>query len=365
VALGSAPVHYVQRADLGSLPTGSRVQYEVSGYEGAFTAPKGLNQPFSILAVGDIGRGTPGQKKLAGVMAKQNADMAFLLGDIAYPYGRVSDYRKFFFPIQNAETTSPRRGAPLLRNILSVGVTGNHDTSFRNLDRYPDGLAYYAYWFAPVSGPPMPMKINGSEAAISALKNASGGKLERLGNFSFFYGNSRWVVLDGNPYVNWRDPKLRQWLDLELQRSRSSTWSFVAVHEPLYHSSKTHAEDIGIRVIADLLDKHRVDIVFAGHIHNYQRSLPMKAVSGKLRLDHAFDGQTRTRADGTIHIISGGGGAELYDRKQSDNPASWQPFTMKLKSTYSFTRVDVSGRELILRQIDSEGRTIDGIRLTK
>jgi Icc-related predicted phosphoesterase len=365
VALGQSGVHYVQRAELSPLQPGARVQYEVLGYQGTFVAPKSGSQPFSFLAVGDIGRGTPGQRKLAPAMAKQSVDMAVLLGDIAYPYGRVSDYRKYFFPIQNADSTSPKVGAPMLRNVLSVGVPGNHDTAYRNLERYPDGLAFYAYWFAPVNGPAKLAKIRGSASAVSALKEASGGHLERLGNFSFSYGNSRWVVLDANPYVNWRDPVLRSWLEAELKRSQSATWSFVAMHAPPYHSSKTHAEDTGMRSIVDLFTKYKVDVMFAGHIHNYQRSFPLKTASGKMTIDHGFDGKTRTKADGTLHIISGGGGAEIYDRKQANDPASWQPFTAQFKTVNSFTRVDVKGRELILRQIDSDGRTVDQIRLTK
>ncbi len=365
VQLGSVPIHYVQRADLTPLAPGALVRYEAGGSVGTFRAPKAPAQNFSFLAVGDIGRGTSGQKKLATTMAAQNADLAVLLGDLAYPFGRVMDYRDFFFPIQNADASSAVRGAPVLRNTLSIAVTGNHDTAYRNLGRYPDGLAYYAYWFAPTSGPSMPLKIKGTPAQLAALGEAAGGQLDRIGNYSFSYGNSRWVVLDSNVYVNWRDPALRQWLEGELRKSQQATWSFVAMHVPPYHSSKTHAGDTNTRVIVDLFTQFKVDVMFAGHIHNYQRSRPFKTKSGAMTLDRAFNGTTATRADGTLHIVSGGGGAEIYDRKQSDMPATWQPFTAQLKADHSFTRVDVKGRELVLRQIDKDGGTIDQIRLTK
>jgi hypothetical protein len=365
VTLGKVPTHYVQHASLPGLPAGARVEYRVGDYRGTFIAPKSPGQSFSFIAVGDIGRGTPGQRRLAPQMLAQQPDFAVLLGDIAYPYGRVSDYRKYFFPIQNSDTTSPKEGASLLRNTLSVGVTGNHDTTFRNLKRYPDGLAYYAYWSAPLNGPKMPLKINGSAAAISALQTAAGGNLERLGNFTFTYGNSRWVVIDANSYVNWHDPKLRQWLEIELQRSQGATWSFLAMHEPAYHSSRQHASDTQIRSIADLISKYKVDVVFAGHIHNYERSKPIQTINGKAIIDQIFDGRSHTKAKGTIHIVSGAGGAELYDPKQTDKPSTWQPYTAQFKSVYSFTKVDVNGRSLILRQINTDGKTIDEMRLTK
>ncbi|MEZ0326334.1 MAG: metallophosphoesterase [Fimbriimonas sp.] len=365
VAFGRVPTHYVQMSEIHELSAGASVRYEAGGKSGTFIAPKAGDTPYSFLAVGDIGRGTPGQKKLAGVMADQEADFAVLLGDIAYPNGRLMDYRNYFFPIQNADTNSPTIGAAVLRNTLTIPVTGNHDTAFRNLERYSDGLAFYAYWLTPDSGPKMPLKIKGTPAQVNALNEASGGKLGRIGNYSFSYGNSRWVILDSNVYVDWQHPAMREWLEGELQKSQSATWSFVAMHVPPYHSSKTHAGDTNTRAIVDLFTKYKVDIMFAGHIHNYQRSLPMKTDNGSMTLDRAFDGKSITQADGTIHIISGGGGGELYDRAQGDDPTSWQSFTAQLKSVHSVTRVDVKGRELMLRQIDADGRTIDEIRLTK
>ena len=369
VAMPGKSPYYIHRAVIHSVSPGARIRYSLGygsrSYEGSFVIPKSDRQPFSFLAVGDIGRGTLGQKKLAVRLAGEKADFVTLLGDIAYPHGTASDYRTYFFPIQNSDVSAANRGAPLLRNILTVPVLGNHDNSFRNLSRYPDGLAYYVNWSSPVNGPVMPLKIKGSPAAIEALRKAALGNLSRIGNYSFSYGNSRWVVLDSGSHVNWGDPELRRWLSTELAKSQRATWSFVAMHAPPYHSSRTHAEDIGMRAIAELFTRYRVDLLFTGHIHNYQRSYPMTFMNKQYTIDRNFDGKSATKADGTICIISGGGGAELYDVAQSDNPSTWQPFTATLKSVHSFTRVDVRGRELILRQIDKEGRTIDQIRLTK
>jgi acid phosphatase type 7 len=70
-----------------------------------------------------------------------------------------------------------------------------------------------------------------------------------------------------------------------------------------------------------------VDVVFNGHVHNYQRSVPLKfdiaetekpgkiawkdlagkEVAGKFSLDTNFDGITRTRPKGIIYIVSGAG----------------------------------------------------------
>ena len=64
--------------------------------------------------------------------------------------------------------------------------------------------------------------------------------------------------------------------------------------------------------------------------------------------------------------MTGAGGAELYDRWQTDAKASWQPWTRAFVSDkHSFTVLDVDGKTLKLRQLDAEGHELDAITLTK
>ena len=73
-------------------------------------------------------------------------------GDIVYEYGLISEYREKFWPVYNADEPS-ESGAPLLRSTLFVAAPGNHDTDTRDLDKYPDALAYYLFWDQPLNGP--------------------------------------------------------------------------------------------------------------------------------------------------------------------------------------------------------------------
>jgi hypothetical protein len=66
-----------------------------------------------------------------------------ITGGIVYARGRISEYREKFWPIYNAEEASPSRGAPLLRSTLFLAAPGNDDIGTRDLDTYPDGLAYF------------------------------------------------------------------------------------------------------------------------------------------------------------------------------------------------------------------------------
>ena len=96
-----------------------------------------------------------------------------------------------------------------------------------------------------------------------------------------------------------------------------------------------------------------------GHVHNYQRSFPLRfqarpGIKGKLvsrkgnvigtgTLDKKFDGKTETKPDGVIYLVTGAGGAELYNPEQQNRPSSWQGFTAKYYAEkHSLTLVDVS-----------------------
>jgi len=138
-----------------------------------------------------------------------------------------------------------------------------------------------------------------------------------------------------------------------------------------------------MRLVSEILEHRGVDIVFAGHVHNYQRTHPLRflakpapdrtfkagssyAIDGDFEIDTAFDGVTDTTPDGVLYIVTGAGGAGAYDPDQTDNVPTWQPFTTKLVSdVYSFTVVDVEGLKLTLRQISETGDELDRIVVTK
>jgi hypothetical protein len=138
-----------------------------------------------------------------------------------------------------------------------------------------------------------------------------------------------------------------------------------------------------MRLISDILEHRGVDIVFNGHVHNYQRSRPLKflakpapdrtfkaassyVIDGDFEIDESFDGLADTTPDGVLYIVTGAGGAGAYDPDQTDNVPTWQPFTVKLVSdVYSFTVVDVDGPRLTLKQISEQGEELDRIVVTK
>ena len=123
-----------------------------------------------------------------------------------------------------------------------------------------------------------------------------------MANFSFDYGNSHWTVLDANTYMDWNNPALREWLTKDLAAAQSATWRFVAFHQPGFNSSVEHFPEQQMRPLSPIFEAGHVDIVFSGHVHNYQRSFPLTfprrtrwrrpgakgEVAGEWKLDKAF-----------------------------------------------------------------------------
>ena len=189
-----------------------------------------------------------------------------------------------------------------------------------------------------------------------------------MASFSFDYANSHWTVLDSNPGVDWRDPALRRWVVDDLAAAKKARWRFVGFHHPGFHSSKAHFNDQQMRVLADVFEAGAVDLVFAGHVHNYQRSHPMRyqALDGTWTLDTSFDGVKATRPSGVIYIVTGAGGAPLYDPAQQDAPETWQSFTTRFVSkVHSLSVVEVDGGRLLLRQVAADGQEVDRFTITK
>jgi len=340
-------------------------------------ARKTSGQPYTFEVFGDCGQDTVAQRQIAGLTMDAKPDFVMLTGDIVYSRGRISEYRPKHFGVYNSTEM------PLLGATLFIGAPGNHDIATLDLTTNPDAQAFFYYWRQPMNGPQRKFggknspAIKGDEADVKAFLDAAGAAFPSAANFSFDYGNAHWLVLDSNPYVDMMDAGLRAWISSDLKAAGKATWRFVAFHHPGFNSSKSHFKEQQLRKLSPLFEELGVDIVFAGHVHNYQRSYPMKfvpaadapaagEVGGTWTLDKDFDGAGKSRPKGVIYLVTGGGGAKLYNPEQQDDSASWQPFTYKhISKQNSFTSVQVDGKNLAFRQIADDGSEVDRFKVTK
>lgn len=394
VAVDTIAPHRIYRVTLTGLKPGGEVEYRLRrNTETVFTARarvrKHAEQPYKFVVMGDCGTGSKEQKKVAYQVHRNSPDFVMIPGDLVYNNGRISEYRPSFFPVYSPEKPAPEDGAPLLRSTLFLGGLGQHDTE-ASLANHPDGFAYYLYWSHPLNGPPLKAggpntyPLVGAQARQQAILDAAGGRYPRMATYSFDYGNAHWTVLDTwNPHVDWNAPELRAWLKDDLEKAKGATWRFVSSYLPPFNSSTAYPNTQKMRVVADLFQDAGVDIVFSGYAHSYQRTYPLRfaadpkpqgpvkdpghKVPGRFAFDRRFDGKEHTTANGVLYIVSGGGGNPgLHSPEQTDNPKTWQPYTVKYHASLNqFTLIDIDGKKLHLRQISLEGDELDRLTLTK
>jgi acid phosphatase type 7 len=386
--------HIVYRARLTNLVAGEEFQYRVlkNGkpvFDATGHARKNQRQPYRFVLFGDCAQGTPSQNAVAYQAYLAKPDFIFIPGDIVYGAGRISEYRTKFFPVYNSDEPSAANGAPLLRSLPFIAAPGNHDTDLANFQRFPDALAYFLYWDQPLNGPVPPSDavkathvLTGSSEAQATFSDGAKPRYPRMANFSFDYGNAHWTVLDANTYMDWHNPSLQEWLKKDLAAAQSATWRFVAFHQPGFNSSKEHFSEQQMRVLSPTFEAGHVDVVFAGHVHNYQRSFPLEfqpkaqpdgapagpkgEIAGDWKLDKEFGDGDHAKPHGVVYIVSGAGGAGLYNPEQQTDPASWQAFTNKfISQVHSLSVVDIDGKTLRFKQVSETGEQVDAWRIAK
>jgi hypothetical protein len=102
-----------------------------------------------------------------------------------------------------------------------------------------------------------------------------------------------------------------------------------------------------IRPLTKLFDRYRMDVVWNGHIHSYERTWPIR------------DGVT-TEENGTVYVVAGGGGGGL----EQAGPIR-PPFQNNVKRGHHFVFVAINGKTLELKSYDLEGRLFDTVVIKK
>lgn len=98
--------------------------------------------------------------------------------------------------------------------------------------------------------------------------------------YSFEVGGAHWIMLGSYTDFETGSPQL-EWLAKDLasvDRTRTP-WLFAAVHAPWYNSNTAHYNETSeyyFRKSAEsMLKDAKLDVMFAGHVHAYERSYPV------------------------------------------------------------------------------------------
>jgi hypothetical protein len=369
--------------------TGSVFSFAVEGDEGYFPVAPSTTPATIVSYEARIAHliYNAGNIPLPGSPSRPQADFVLNTGDNVYNQGSEGNYRDFFFPVFNNNIDSNETGAPIMRSLLYFIVDGNHDLGSTGVsanlladDSAPqfagnldggDALAFYNNLYYPLNGPAGfdiqntwnngTSTANGftltylgksytSPSAIAAFRESTKvdtGKgmtpqIDHMGNYSFDYGNAHFLFLDANPHLfngnlpsgtvdttappffTPYPPDLANWVVNDLDKS-TKLWKIVVFHQPSFTSGDATLLNSQMRSVAKILEDHGVNIVFNGHEHNYQRTLPIRATartatpasttSGKpaVHIDASYDGQRQTVPDGVLYIVEGAGGNRDFD----------------------------------------------------
>ncbi|MEM7200014.1 MAG: metallophosphoesterase [Planctomycetota bacterium] len=155
---------------------------------------------------------------------------------------------------------------------------------------------------------------------------------ERL--YTFAWGPVRFVAVDLNQELH-SDHATLDHLKKSLG-SAEEPWRVVFGHQPILSSSRQGDRPDLKAYLWPALKEMNVDVVFFGHDHNYQR---FGAAPGEPLL-----------------VVTGGGGKSVYELKDDARvAASYQG--------YHYTRVDVTGRTMVLTAVALDGREVDRFEL--
>jgi predicted MPP superfamily phosphohydrolase len=262
-----------------------------------------LIKPTSILAsnssktrfgvIGDFGTGESDEFAVAAQMLNAHRsselDLVLAVGDNIYPNGSGRYFAKHF--------EEPFEGL-LKERVKFYAALGNHDVEQGRHDQ----LQYPLF------------NMGGSNYYIISRGN---------GLVDIF-------VIDSTAY----DAGQANWLENSLRASRAR-WKIAAMHHPLYSSGKKHGSDPRLRAkLEPLLTRYNVQVVFAGHDHVYERTLPQKGIQ---------------------HFITGAGGK----MRRGDIDIKSQIRAASYDEDNSFMIIEVDEDEMAFKSISENGDVVD------
>ena len=241
--------------------------------------------PVRFMAFGDSGSGDDDQRALRDRMFDMPYDLVLHTGDIAYDSGTIDQYEDHVFAVY----------ARLLRNVPMFPIAGNHDY------KSDDGQAFRDVFALPDDA-------------------------ERF--YSFDWGRVHFVGLDTEADYGLQ----AAWLAADLAATRLP-WRIVYMHHPMY-SSGAHGSDLALRaLLAPVFARGGVQLVLAGHDHDYERMHPQ---------------------NGVAYVVTGGGGRRTRAVDRSE-------FTAFAASVIHFVYVEVGADQLVLHAIDGAGVEFDSM----
>lgn len=242
-----------------------------------------------LAVAGDVGTGDVAAWATAAVVdryeTEREYDALVLLGDNVYPDGDPDEVdRTVFEPFADVLDGSTRM----------LAVLGNHDVRDGNATAQAAALGMPGRWYATHLDGVLVVSLDSTLAD---------------------------------------DPAQLAWLESTLAEAEAE-WIVATMHHPMY-SAGWHGSSVDVRArFEPIFEAYGVDLVLAGHDHDYQRSVPL---------------------DGISYVVSGGA-AKLRRTDRAD-------FTAVSWSTHHFVDLLVWPDRIEGRAVDHDGRVFDTFTL--
>lgn len=286
-----------------------------------------LSDGYNAILVGDpqIGsggylNGMDGWKNTVTKALTQFTDTSFILsaGDQVNTSTSEAEYNGFFSPEE-------------LTSMPLIPAVGNHDNN-----------SLYA-------------KHYNSPNESSAYGTTSAG-----GDYWFTYGNTLYMVLNSNTMsVATHDAFMKEAIE---SAGSGVVWKVVMFHHSIY-SSASHSTESTINTFRNnlypVMDKYDIDVVLAGHDHDYTRTFQMEGGVAQNAVESSV-----TNPVGTLYITANSGSGSKYYELKSPNTsyeaARWQG------KVPSYSNLEVTNDSFTITTYRSDdGSVIDTYTITK
>ena len=221
-----------------------------SVYFRTFMAPSDTSD-LHFTVVGDWGAGSSATTNVANNQNATDPPLIVTVGDNAYENGTLSDW--------DNNAIVPAYENSILRRAVFMTVLGNHDLNDVGASNWASSIQIHMF--------AMP-------------RNATPGQEERY--YSFDQGDAHFVVLDSNPPAV--AATQTNWLAADLAAT-TRKWKFVFFHHTPYSCATGFAalgSSLNVRSAwGPLFEQYGVDVVFDGHDHSYERSMPVDDSKGE------------------------------------------------------------------------------------
>jgi 3',5'-cyclic AMP phosphodiesterase CpdA len=266
--------------------------------QGLSPARRGSDVPVSVtlpnkegnvrfLVIGDTGTGSGKQRELGQLMLRYRQvfpyEFVLMMGDNMYGGEKAVDFKTKFEDVYRSL---------LDQKVKFYATLGNHDESNQRFYKEfnMDGQEYYQF---------------------------------KKGNVSFYSLNS-----------NYMDKRQIDWFQGKLAGD-TSDWKIAFFHHPPYSSGGAHGSDTKLReVVEPIFLKYRVNVVFAGHEHFYERIKPQK---------------------GIYYFISGAGGKLREGDVNARSPLTEKAYDRDM----SFMLIEIEKNQMYFEVISRTGEVVD------